>query len=700
MLFAVVAVDTTPPPAADTLHASDIVVTASRFGQDRREAPVLVSTTDTRVINAVQAISVSEGLSFQPGLRVEQDCQNCGFTQVRLNGLQGPYTQILIDSRPVFSSLNGVYGLEQIPSGMIDRIEVTRGGGSAMFGAGAIAGTINIITKEPIGTTIGVKATPSLIGGRAQDFNLSGSASAVTDNYLTGVTLFGSSRNREWYDRNGDDYSELVKLNSAAGGLRAYHYFSEDDRLSAEGHWIREFRRGGEMVDALPEETAITEQLDHSIGGGALSYETAFNNKDTRMSAYASGQHTTRHSYYGGNGGDTSLTELAKTYYGETTDAIGVMGIQFSHIAREFAGNDLVIVSGIEGAYNDVSDNLPGYGRQIDQTTTDLGAYVQGQYAPGSPLSVALGARLDVLNIDGTYQYDGNIAEPTKRDFFVVNPRISIISRPTEIIQVRLGYATGFRGPQAFDEDFHLSTLSGAARLIQINPDLQPERSHSLNASFNIDDRSISSAEGLTIEGFATLLNDPFVVSLTADTTNAGGSVAVKHNGDDAWVAGINAEYRLAFSGTLELLATGTFQTTRYTAPQVVATGIRDGVEVDITTETFLRTPNIYGSFVTSFTPWETWSFDLNMILTGPMTALNERTLISRTTPWFAEVGARVGYHMHVGNSIELKAGLGIINILDVYQNDLDSGPTRDANYIYGPFRPRTITFTFSIGVE
>ena len=96
-------------------------------------------------IQLVQA----QGLNFQPGVRVETNCQNCGFQQVRINGLDGPYTQILIDSRPIFSALSGVYGLEQIPANMIERVEVMRGGGSALFGSSAIAGTINIITRSP-----------------------------------------------------------------------------------------------------------------------------------------------------------------------------------------------------------------------------------------------------------------------------------------------------------------------------------------------------------------------------------------------------------------------------------------------------------------------------------------------------------------------------------------------------------------------
>ena len=79
-------------------------------------------------------------MNFQSGLRVENNCGNCGTTQLRINGLEGQYSQVLLDSRPIFSSLASVYGLEQLPVAMIERVEVIRGGGSALFGANAIGG--------------------------------------------------------------------------------------------------------------------------------------------------------------------------------------------------------------------------------------------------------------------------------------------------------------------------------------------------------------------------------------------------------------------------------------------------------------------------------------------------------------------------------------------------------------------------------
>ena len=91
-------------------------------------APTLVNVVDLKLFETTNSSTLSQGLNFQPGVRVETNCQNCGFQQVRINGLDGPYTQILIDSRPVFSALSGVYGLEQIPASMIERVEVMRGG--------------------------------------------------------------------------------------------------------------------------------------------------------------------------------------------------------------------------------------------------------------------------------------------------------------------------------------------------------------------------------------------------------------------------------------------------------------------------------------------------------------------------------------------------------------------------------------------
>ena len=112
----------------DNIGIDQVVVSADRNAKSRKETPTIVNSINPKLFERVQSVTLSEGLNFTPGLRMENNCQNCGFSQVRMNGLEGPYSQILINSRPVFSGLAGVYGLELIPANMIERVEVIRGG--------------------------------------------------------------------------------------------------------------------------------------------------------------------------------------------------------------------------------------------------------------------------------------------------------------------------------------------------------------------------------------------------------------------------------------------------------------------------------------------------------------------------------------------------------------------------------------------
>lgn len=174
-----------------------VVVSANRNETKRRMAPTLVKVLDSKIFENTCSQNLSQGLIFQPGVRVENNCQNCGFTQVRINGLEGKYTQILIDSRPIFSSLAGVYGLEQIPTNMIDRVEVVRGGGSALFGSSAIAGTINIITKEPRTNSGSLAHTFTNINGAgAFDNNTTMNLSLVSADNRAGAYVYGQNRIR------------------------------------------------------------------------------------------------------------------------------------------------------------------------------------------------------------------------------------------------------------------------------------------------------------------------------------------------------------------------------------------------------------------------------------------------------------------------------------------------------------------------
>ena len=258
----------------DNIQLDGVVVSANRSEITRMMAPTLVNVVDMGTYERVNATSLSQGLVFQPGVRVENNCQNCSYQQVRINGLEGPYTQILIDSRPVFSALAGVYGIEQIPANMVERVEVMRGGGSALFGSSAIAGTINIITKEPVRNSAFASHTISSIGGTsALDNNTALNASLVSDDNKMGMAIFGQVRHKDGYDSDGDGYTELTRLKSQTLGMRAYIKTGVYSKLTAEYHNLHEFRRGGDNLHLPPHEAMIAEQVEHGINTGSLRFD-------------------------------------------------------------------------------------------------------------------------------------------------------------------------------------------------------------------------------------------------------------------------------------------------------------------------------------------------------------------------------------------------------------------------------------------
>ena len=582
---------------------NSVVVSANRVETSREESPVIVTVSDEHIFSATQALSLSEGLSFQPGLRLETNCQNCGFTSLRMNGLGGAYTQILIDSRPIFSALNGVYGLDQIPVSMIDRVEVVRGGGSSLFGANAIAGTVNVITKDPIENTYEFSSTRSWIGGKIPDQTLSLNSSWVTPDLDGGITVFGLHRNRNPWDANGDGFSEVVKLNNTSVGLKGFYKPGQYSRLGAELHRIEEFRRGGNQFDRLPHQTDITEQLEHIVWGGQLNYELFSPDLKHKWALYGAAQFTDRDSYYGGGGNDPDpkVRAQAEQFYGITTDQSLVGGMQYTYDWQSLAAGATLSV-GTEWSHNEVADHMPGYDRLIDQQVQTFGTYGQLQLNWNERITTLIGGRWDHTSIEGAYHFGETVPLQSDRILSVFNPRLNVMYDLKDNLQARLSYASGFRAPQAFDEDLHLETLGGVAQFIRLSDDLQAETSHSFTGSLNWRKASgRAEFEGL-IEGFYTHLQNPFVNEFTGQTLPASGvSVMEKRNGEGAIVAGVNLEFNALYGDSFRLNLGTTVQQAQYVHPEHVLTNPETGL--DFFSQRLLRTPNVYGNFVFSWMP-------------------------------------------------------------------------------------------------
>ena len=310
----------------DTLRLKQVVVTATQHATTRDEAPSVVGVIDGKQMEAASAVNLGEALRCGTGLRVENTCQNCGANEVRINGLGQAYSQILIDSRPVNSALAGIYLMEQLPTALIERIEVLRGGGSALYGSNAIAGVVNIITHEPRKNGASVGNITKMIGGKAWDIGNSFNASVVSDDRRAGIAVFGHNRNREGYDHNGDGYSEVGQLKARMVGFRGYLRTSDYTKLNLEYHNIHDFRRGGDRFDLPSPMAHISEGGEHDINCANLKWDWLPASGVRHASLFASLQHVDRESYYG----EREEGEPIGTAYGYTQDLTLNYGSMYS----------------------------------------------------------------------------------------------------------------------------------------------------------------------------------------------------------------------------------------------------------------------------------------------------------------------------------------------------------------------------------
>lgn len=681
----------------DLLGLDEIVISATRNRVEKRKTPVIVSSIKPRLLTATQSISLADGLNFAPGVRVENNCQNCGFTQVRLNGLEGGYTQVLLNSRPVFSSLIGVYGLEQIPTNIIEKIEVVRSGGSSLFGSNAIAGTVNIITKDPILNTWEIGSNLALINGKSADKVLTFNSSVVSDDLKSGFTLFGNYRNRESLDIDGDGFTEIVELKNNTIGAKAFLKPSEKSKISVNLNAIQEYRRGGDQLDLAPQFTNITEELNHDTFIGGAEYELNSNDYSKKYQIYTSVSSTKRDSYYGGLGGGNTKQDsiIANNSFGNTSDLAWVNGMQFT---KNFQNNNVVTL-GTEYNHTATSDIIPSYNRLIDQTVNAIGAYIQFEWKPTEKFTTLIGTRFDNVNINGNYTI-GNIERTISLNQNAISPRLTISYLFTENLKFRGGYARGFRAPQAFNEDLHISSVGGEPQFVILSETLKTEYSNAFTGSLNFSKTKNLLQMDLLLEGFYTLLENPFTLISTGNVLSNGSILEEVRNGTSAKVYGTNFEAGLSPNPKWQFQLGGTFQKAVYNAPQLIFE--TDGTigENDIIINEFTRTPNFYGYFNSTYIPSEKFNIDITGTYTGkmivPLVISDTGFLQLNEVNAFFDANLKLESHIDFSTDFMVTFSGGIKNIFNSYQNDFDTGPTRDSDYVYGPNSPRT----FFIGLK
>jgi len=659
----------------------EVVITGSREFQRRRESPVAVHVVNRRALQGIQANNALEGLRLIPGLRTETNCQTCHYTQVRMNGLPGGYSQILWNGRPVVSSLLGLYGLDMWPASMVERIEVVRGGGSTMYGSNAVGGTVNIITRTPDQNGFSLGSTYRRVGGGASDGLVDGELSRLFAEGRGAVQVLYNHRSRQWWDANGDGLSELPKTNADNLSLNAYWRPKVGGRWNLSLQTMREYRYGGSMVFGPVYLASQAEERKTRAKLGHLDYRKTWNQGRSNLVAYTAWQGVQREHYTGifPDSPSAILQHLASPPYGGSNSLTGQTGMQIGH-RWELAGRTMNTTAGMEYLIDRVTDSIPSYRFLVDQNLRDWGPFAQLEWFFHSRWRLLSGLRMDLHSM---------LKQP------VWSPRLALLFKKENGWQWRLGYASGFRAPQAFDTDLHTAFAGGGVSRVTLDPRLGAEYSHSFHTSLGYEKATSDWVYGFDLEGFGTRLNDAFVLENIG--SDPWGEQLLKRNGNGATVAGISAEGRAQWGRRFQWETSWTWQFNRWDVPVQVLSEAP-------ATRLFMRTPNFYGYSQGTWWSKRGWTLNLNFLLTGPMwvprfggSEANPNDLIFRSPTMVEWNGQWTKKCNFKGLHPDFEFFAGFKNLLNQYQRDFDRGPGRDSNFIYGPSTPRTWFLGFRI---
>jgi len=652
------------------LEMGAIVVTGTGTPHIVEDMPVRTEVIPRRLIEQKQAINLAEALSFQTGIRVENNCQNCNFSQVRILGMDGKYSQILIDGDPVVSSLAGVYGLEHFPEEMVDQIEIVKGGGSSLYGGGAVAGVINMITRRPLLNQVRIKYLHNSTDGK-MDQHLGAVAETVNEKGTSGAYVFGSFRKRNPYDHNNDGFSELGELRNESVGFKWYYKPIQSGELLTSFHRIHEERRGGNKFDKPPHEAEIAEWLEHWRSGGTVRWNqrpSVF--FDYRF--YYSVSIENRKSYYGGLGGDTPQDQLdALAFYGKTENPLHLGGMQANY---QYRGH--LLTAGLQYSHDKLKDETSAEtAYHIDEVYTNTGIFFQDNLHFGSEkqLEFVVGARMD---------------KHSELKDWVFSPRINGKFNIGSGFTLRAGFTTGFKPPQTYDEDLHLCGIEGDQRIIRNAADLKEETSNFFSGGIEFQGYVNNIAMMASFTAFQTTLKDAF----TEKFLSKQGVIErwERVNSDGAEVKGIEFDLGIRPVPSLEIRSGFTYKKNEYDSPLE-----------DFNTKNFLRTPDLYGNLRLSFNPGSNLNCYVSADYTGKADVPHEIAIAGQEDPElvleksenFLQIDLGLSYSLPLDGGVDTKINFGVKNVTNSYQADLDKGPDRDPAYVYGPIRPRTIYF-------
>ncbi len=420
----------------------EVVISGTLKPVSRLESPVPVEVYSPAFLKKNPTPNIFDALQNVNGVRPQLNCNVCNTGDIHINGLEGPYTLVMIDGMPIVSGLSTVYGLSGIPNSLIEQVEIVKGPASSLYGSEAVGGLINVITKRPEHAPLFFADSYTTDWGETNlDVGFK-SDIGKKSTLLMGVNYYNYSNP---IDDNNDNFTD-VTLQDRISVFQKWDFKRKDNRkLSLAGRFFYEDRWGGEL------------QWNKSFRGGNEVYGESIYTK--RFEILGNYQLPIKEKMFL----QFSYTDHDQnSVYGDTP-YLAQQRIGFGQLTWDKSLEKHDLLFGVAARYNFYNDNTPATLNADEVTIPSV--FIQDEIAFNKRHEMLVGLR---------YDYDS-------RHGNILTPRFAYKFKPTDSDIFRVNAGTGFRVVNLFTEEH--AALTGARDVI-IAEALKPERSYNINVNY------------------------------------------------------------------------------------------------------------------------------------------------------------------------------------------------------------------------
>ncbi|WP_339653904.1 TonB-dependent receptor [Flavobacterium frigidarium] len=502
----------------------EVVITGTLKPVSRLESSVPVEVYKPAFFKKNPTSNIFEALQNVNGVRPQLNCNVCDTGDIHINGLEGPYTLVLIDGMPIVSGLSTVYGLSGIPNSLLERIEIVKGPASSLYGSEAVGGLINIITKNP--TNAPVFSADSFItdwGELNVDLGFKGNVGKAAT-VLTGINYFNYSNP---IDNNNDNFTDLT-LQDRISIFQKWNFNRKSNKLlSVAGRYFYEDRWGGEL------------QWNKSFRGGDEVYgESIYTKRWELLGAYE--LPTVEKMLFSFSYTDHDQNSV----YGDTP-YLAQQRIGFGQLTWDKKVNKHDMLFGTALRYQYYDDNTTA---TVDADVNWIPSlFVQDEIAFNDNHKILLGAR---------YDYNSNHGN-------IFTPRFAYKWKINDNNILRFNTGTGFRIVNLFTEEH--AALTGSRDVIVLE-DLQPERSFNVNLNYL---KKFYTNNGNFIGLETTAWYTRFSNSIIPDYDTNPNQIIYKNLDGHAVTKGVSTNLDFVFNNGLKMILGATYMDVSKTEDEV-----------------------------------------------------------------------------------------------------------------------------------